>query len=98
MQAEIVRETLREMFEHALWQSRCSPGARSARAAKSFRRLVATADQIEAGILFAYAELWEGEPDRTAHRKLMESVGCGFIPLSASEFVIRFIAERTGGA
>lgn len=98
MQAEIVRETLREMLEHALWQSGRSRDARSARAAKSFRRLVATADQVETEILSAYAELWEDEADRTAHRKLLASVGYRFFPLSASEFVIRFIAERTGGA
>ncbi|MEY9418053.1 hypothetical protein ABIF69_004495 [Bradyrhizobium japonicum] len=98
MRAEIVRETLREIFEHAEWRAAHSRDRRSASAAKSLRRLVRTAHKIEPEVLVVYAELWEGEADQSAHRKLLDSVGYGFFPLSAREFVSRFIADRTGAS
>jgi hypothetical protein len=71
--------------------------SRSGEASEIFKRLIATAPLIEDGTLFAYSELWDDDADREAHSGLVRAVGFGFWPSSASEFVARFIADRTGG-
>ncbi|MCP3395481.1 hypothetical protein NLM27_43075 [Bradyrhizobium sp. CCGB12] len=94
----MLRLTLRELFEHAeLWRSMGPYHARRSEAAEIFRRLTETAAFVDEDVLWAYAELWEGEADRQAHSRLLRTVGFGFTPESASEFVAHFIAERTGG-
>jgi hypothetical protein len=49
---------------------------------------------IDDGILLAYSELCEGDPDRPAHSDLIRSVGSAFA--SAADCVACFIAERCG--
>jgi hypothetical protein len=66
-------------------------------ASEIFRRLIETVDGVGAGLLETYAEHWESEADRRAYRMLLESIGSGFAPGSATDFLVRFIAERTGG-
>ena len=95
---ETLRLTLRELFEQAeMWRSMGPTDPRRGNAAAIFRRLRETAEAVDDETLWAYAELWEGEADKHAHSSLVRSVGFGFTPGSASEFVARFIAERTGG-
>jgi hypothetical protein len=64
-------------------------------ASEIFRRLIETVDGV--GLQETYAEHWESEADRRAYRMLLESIGSGFAPGSATDFLVRFIAERTGG-
>ena len=66
-------------------------------ASEIFRRLIETVDGVGAELLETYAKHWESEADRRAHRMLLESIGSGFAPGSATDFLVRFIAERTGG-
>jgi hypothetical protein len=93
-----LRIVLCEILEQAaIWRSLSACDSRCSEAAKTFRRLIATVDEVEDQTLLAYCDLWEGEPDRKAHADLLETVGYGFRPCSASDFVARFIAERSGG-
>jgi hypothetical protein len=59
--------------------------------------LIATVPLIEDSTMLAYCELWDDDADREVHSELVRAVGFGFLPRSASEFVARFIAYRTGG-
>jgi hypothetical protein len=99
MPHEKVRFVLSEIFENAaIWHSMLPRHDRTAEAGEIFRKLAVTVDQIEDESLSAYAELWAGELDRLAHRQQLKSMAIGLLrPASASEFVSRFIAERTGG-
>jgi hypothetical protein len=58
--------------------------------------LAATVDQIQPGLLEAYAELWEGPVESEAHAELLREVGFSFWPSTAAEFVSRFIFRLTG--
>jgi hypothetical protein len=58
--------------------------------------LAATVDQIQPGLLEAYAELWEGPVESEAHAELLREVGFSFWPSTAAEFVSRFISKLTG--
>ncbi len=99
MNGQMLRFVLREIFEEAaVWRSFERGNARSLEAANIFRRLIATADRIDDGVLLVYSELWESEDDRQAHARLVRDVGYRFRPRSASEFVARFIASRTSTA
>jgi hypothetical protein len=99
MPHEKVRFVLSEIFENAaIWHSMLSRHDCTAEAGEILRKLAVTVDQIEDETLAAYAELWAGELDRLAHRQQLKSVVIGLLrPASASEFVSRFIAERSGG-
>jgi hypothetical protein len=44
-----------------------------------------------------HTRLWKLAADKASHSALVRAVGFGFWPDSASDFVARFIAERTGG-
>lgn len=97
MELQTIRFALTEIFEHAaIWQSTLPS---SGEGWKIFKRLAATVGQIDDETLAAYAELWEGEPDRLAHRQQLEAVATGSSkPSSASDFAARFVAERTGAS
>lgn len=95
---ETIRFAPGEIFEQAaLWRAMQPQLRGSGEAAKHFGRIIATVGQVERRTLLAYAELWEAEADRQAHRDLVKTVGFGFEPASASDFAARFIAERTAG-
>lgn len=98
MREETIRFALCETFEQAaIWRA-MRPGDRGcAEAVEHFRRLIATVGQVDDVLLLAYAELWEGEADRLANHELLKALGLDYRPASASDFVARFIAERTGG-
>lgn len=98
MRDDLIRFALCEIFEQAaLWRAVRPSDRGSAEAAGIFRRLIATAGQVEEATMLAYAELWDSAADMQAHSDLVKSVGLRFRPASASDFVARFIAERTGG-
>lgn len=98
MWEETIRFALRETFEQAaIWRALQHGERGSAEALKRFRRLIATVGKVDDELLLAYAELWEGEADRLAHRELLKTLGVGYQPVSASAFVARFIADRSGG-
>ncbi|SCB54147.1 hypothetical protein GA0061098_1023103 [Bradyrhizobium shewense] len=97
MREETIRFALCETFEQAaIWRALRPGECQSAEAVEHFRRLIATVGQVDDELLLAYAELWEGEADRLAHRELLKALGLDYQPASASEFVARFVAERTG--
>jgi hypothetical protein len=68
---------------------------RSGEASVILKRLFATVSLIEERTLLAYSELWDDRAAKEAHSKLVRAVGFGFRPESATEFVERFIADRT---
>ena len=93
----MLRMVLCEIFETAaVWRSIKSCDSRSDEASEIFKRLIATVPFIEEGTLLAYSELWDADVDRETHSELVRAVGFGFWPATASEFVTRFIADRTG--
>lgn len=97
MREETIRFALRETFEQAaIWRAMRPRAHGSAEAMDHFGRLIATVAQVDDELLLAYAELWEGEADRLANRELLKALGLDYQPASASEFVARFIAERSG--
>ncbi len=98
MDVQTLRAVLCEIFEQAaIWRSMQARDLESSDAGILLQRLAATVNSIGDDALIAYWELWEEEADRQAHADLVNDVGCGFRPASASEFVACFIADRSGG-
>jgi hypothetical protein len=44
----------------------------------------------------AFLELFEDDRDAKEHRDMLNSIGAGFCPESATEYVREFIKRRTG--
>lgn len=88
------RDIIRCQFENGAEYAR---RAGQLEVAACFEQLYDTVNGISAETLGAYLELFEDLPDGGADADLMEAVGRGaWAPQSATEYVQRFIASRSG--
>ncbi|WP_396604337.1 hypothetical protein ACFLEY_34660 [Bradyrhizobium sp. YCK136] len=88
-------EVFREQAEWRRQKAREYPDERNIEAAECFDRLAATATNVEPAVLQAYEELLEDYGDHELQSELLRQVGFHWLPANASEFISRFIRERT---
>ena len=59
-------------------------------------RLAETTPYVNPALMEAFLELFEDDSDAKEHREMLNSIGTGFCPESATEYVCEFIKRRTG--
>jgi hypothetical protein len=69
---------------------------RNVEAAEILDRLAQTVKQVDPAVLASYAELFNDLQDSERKSELLREIGFHWWPLSATEFVSRFISERPG--
>jgi hypothetical protein len=60
------------------------------------RQLAETTPYVDPALMEAFLELFEDDRDEKEHRNMLNSIGGGFCPESATEYVREFIKRRTG--
>jgi hypothetical protein len=60
------------------------------------RRLAETTPYVNPALMEAFLELFDDDRDAKEHRDMLNSIGAGFCPESATEYVREFIKRRTG--
>jgi hypothetical protein len=88
---EEMREILRLEFKHA-----SHIAGNSAEMAR-FLQLADTVQEIDPSLLEAYSELFDGLTDVEVSSEMFRRIGLSWFPITATEFVIKFISVRTGG-
>jgi hypothetical protein len=92
--AEEMREILRLEFEHA---SHIAKEAGNSAEMARFSQLADTVREIEPSLLEAYSELFDGLTDVEVSSEMFRRIGLSWFPITATEFVTKFISVRTGG-